>query len=428
MECAILFIVFVVLLVFGVPIALCLVAAGALVILAGGDISPIIIGQRMFGSLDSFTIMAIPLFMLAGNLMSSGGISRRLVNFCNAILGWMPGGLGVVAVFACMLFGALSGSPTATCAAIGSIMVPSMIEAGYSKRFSLATVAVAGILGCIIPPSTVMVSYSSVSDASVGSMFMGGILPGILMGLAMAVIPIQYGIKHQAEIPRIKFSLRNLGKSTVDAIGALLMPIIILGGIYGGIFTPTEAAGVACAYGLIVGMFIYRELRLKELKNVLMGASSSTGMVLFIMACAAVFGFVMARYQITNAIAEFIISICPNKYIFLLLVNILLLIVGCFMETTAAILILAPIFAPILTAFGIHPVHFGVVMCINLAICCATPPLGLNLFVAAGLTKDKVEVVISKHTVQYILLSIAILFLITYVPDLVMAIPNSMMG
>ena len=428
MECAILFIVFVVLLVFGVPIALCLVAAGALVILAGGDISPIIIGQRMFGSLDSFTIMAIPLFMLAGNLMSSGGISRRLVNFCNAILGWMPGGLGVVAVFACMLFGALSGSPTATCAAIGSIMVPSMIEAGNSKRFSLATVAVAGILGCIIPPSTVMVSYSSVSDASVGSMFMGGILPGILMGLAMAVIPIQYGIKHQAEIPRIKFSLRNLGKSTVDAIGALLMPIIILGGIYGGIFTPTEAAGVACAYGLIVGMFIYRELRLKELKNVLMGASSSTGMVLFIMACAAVFGFVMARYQITNAIAEFIISICPNKYIFLLLVNILLLIVGCFMETTAAILILAPIFAPILTAFGIHPVHFGVVMCINLAIGCATPPLGLNLFVAAGLTKDKVEVVISKHTVQYILLSIAILFLITYVPDLVMAIPNSMMG
>ena len=428
MECAILFIVFVVLLVFGVPIALCLVAAGALVILAGGDISPIIIGQRMFGSLDSFTIMAIPLFMLAGNLMSSGGISRRLVNFCNAILGWMPGGLGVVAVFACMLFGALSGSPTATCAAIGSIMVPSMIEAGYSKRFSLATVAVAGILGCIIPPSTVMVSYSSVSDASVGSMFMGGILPGILMGLAMAVIPIQYGIKHQAEIPRIKFSLRNLGKSTVDAIGALLMPIIILGGIYGGIFTPTEAAGVACAYGLIVGMFIYRELRLKELKNVLMGASSSTGMVLFIMACAAVFGFVMARYQITNAIAEFIMSIFPNKYIFLLLVNILLLIVGCFMETTAAILILAPIFAPILTAFGIHPVHFGVVMCINLAIGCATPPLGLNLFVAAGLTKDKVEVVISKHTVQYILLSIAILFLITYVPDLVMAIPNSMMG
>lgn len=427
MEAAILFIVFVILLIFGAPIALCLAAGGVAVILACGDISPIIIGQRMFGSLDSFTIMAIPLFMLAGNLMSSGGISRRLVNFCNAILGWLPGGLGVVAIFACMLFGALSGSPTATCAAIGSIMVPSMIEAGYTKRFSLGTVAVAGILGCIIPPSTVMVSYSSVSETSVGAMFMGGIIPGILMGVAMMIIPIQYGIKHKEEVPRTKFSLRNLGKSTLEAIGALLMPVIILGGIYGGIFTPTEAAGVACAYGLIVGLFIYRELKLRELKTVILGSASSTGMVLFIMACAAVFGYVMARYQITNVIAEFIISLCPNKYVFLLMVNILLLIVGCFMETTAAILILAPIFAPILTVFGIQPVHFGVVMCINLAIGCATPPLGLNLFVAAGLTKDKVEVVVNRHTVGYILLSIAILFLITYVPDLVMLLPNSML-
>lgn len=426
MEAAILFIVFVVLLIIGAPIALCLAAAGATVILATGDLSPIVIGQRMFASLDSFTIMAIPLFMLAGNLMSSGGISRRLVNFCNAILGWMPGGLGVVSIFACMLFGALSGSPTATCAAIGSIMVPSMIEAGYSKRFSLGTVAVAGILGCIIPPSTVMVSYSSVTSASVGSMFMGGILPGILMGVAMMIVAIQYGIKHKAEIPRTKFSLRNLGKSFIHAIGALLMPIIILGGIYGGIFTPTEAAGVACAYGFIVGIFVYRELSLRELKKTLLGAASSSGMVLFIMACAAVFGYVMARYQMTNAIAEFIISICANKYIFLLLVNILLLIVGCFMETTAAILILAPIFAPILTTFGINPVHFGIIMCINLAIGCATPPLGLNLFVAAGLTKDKVEVVVNKHTIAYILVSIAILFLITYIPDIAMVIPNSM--
>ena len=320
----------------------------------------------MFGSLDSFTIMAIPLFMLAGNLMSSGGISRRLVNFCNAILGWLPGGLGVVAIFACMLFGALSGSPTATCAAIGSIMVPSMIEAGYSKRFSLGTVAVAGILGCIIPPSTVMVSYSSVTDASVGSMFMGGIIPGILMGIAMMIIPIQYGVKHKEEVQRTKFSLRNLGRSTVEAIGALLMPVIILA-IARTVGDDSldevlrriqmDFAGVACAYGLIVGLFIYRALKLRELKAVILGSASSTGMVLFIMACAAVFGYVMARYQMTNAIAEFIISLCPNKYVFLLLVNILLLIVGCFMETTAAILILAPIFAPILTVFGISPVH-----------------------------------------------------------------------
>lgn len=424
MEVALLFIVFVVLLILGLPISLCLAAAGTAVILVGGDISPIVIGQRMFGSLDSFTIMAIPLFMLAGSLMSSGGISRRLVNFCNAILGWLPGGLGVVAIFSCMLFGALSGSPTATCAAIGSIMVPSMIEAGYSKRFSLGTVAVAGILGCIIPPSTVMVSYSSASEASVGSMFMGGIIPGILMGVAMMFVAIHYGVKHK--VPRIKFSWMNLWTGFVHAIGALLMPVIILGGIYGGVFTPTEAAGVACAYGLIVGVFIYRELGLRDLRTTFLGAASSSGMVLFIMACAAVFGYVMTRYQIPTMIANGILSFCDNKILFLLMVNVLLLIVGCFMETTAAILILAPILTPLLSTFDINPVHFGVIMCINLAIGCATPPLGLNLFVAAGLTNDKVEAVVNRHTVAYIIVSIAVLLLITYVPDIVMLLPNMM--
>lgn len=422
----VLFVVFIILLVIGAPIGLALAAGGVCALLVSGDINPLVVGQRMFGSLDSFTIMAIPLFMLSGNLMSSGGISKRLTDFCDAILGWLPGGLGVVTIFACMLFGALSGSPTATCAAIGSIMVPSMLAAGYDKKFALGTVAVAGVLGCIIPPSTVMISYSSVTDASVGSMFMGGIIPGILMGVAMMIVAVSYGLKHR-EIKRTPFSIKNLGKMFIRAIGALLMPVIILGGIYGGIFTPTEAAGVACAYGLIVGIFIYRELDLKELKKAFVGSGSTTGMVLFIMACAAVFGYVLTRYQLTNAIANFIIAICGNKYMFLLLVNILLLVVGCFMETTAAILILAPILSTVLGTFGIDPVHFGVIMCINLAIGCATPPLGLNLYVASGITKDKVEVTINKHTVLYIIVSIAILMLITYVPDIVMVVPNSMM-
>ena len=395
----ILFVTFLVLLVIGAPIALCLGAAALLVVFTTGDVSPIVLGQRMFGSLDSFTIMAIPLFMLAGNLMSSGGISKRLTDFCDAILGWMPGGLGVVSILSCMIFGALSGSPTATCAAIGSIMVPAMIEAGYDKRFALA---------------------------SVGSMFMGGILPGILMGVAMMIVAVKYGISHK-DVKRTPFSLKNLLQKFVKAIGALLVPVIILGGIYGGIFTPTEAAGVACAYGLIVGIFIYCELNPKELKKAFVGSGSTTGMVLFIMAAAAMFGYIMTRYQLTNSIANFIIAVCGNKYLFLLLVNILLLVVGCFMETTAAILILAPILAPVLGTFGINPVHFGVIMCINLAIGCATPPLGLNLYVAAGLTKDRVEVVVNKHTVAYILVSIAMLFLITYIPDIVMVIPNSMM-
>lgn len=420
-----LFVTFVILLIIGAPIALCLAAAALLVVFSTGDVSAVVLGQRMFGSLDSFTIMAIPLFMLSGNLMSAGGISKRLTDFCDAVLGWLPGGMGVVSIFACMLFGALSGSPTATCAAIGSIMVPSMLEAGYDKKFALSTVAVPGVLGCIIPPSTVMISYSSVTDASVGSMFMGGIIPGILMGVAMMIVAVKYGITHK-EIKKTPFSVRNLGRKFVRAIGALLMPVIILGGIYGGIFTPTEAAGVACAYGLIVGIFIYRELDLKELKKAFVGSGSTTGMVLFIMAAAALFGYIMTRYQLTNSIANFIIAICGNKYIFLLLVNILLLVVGCFMETTAAILILAPILAPVLGTFGIDPVHFGVIMCINLAIGCATPPLGLNLYVAAGITKDRVETVVNKHTVAYIIVSIALLFVITYVPGIVMAVPNMM--
>lgn len=423
---AILFIVFIVLMIIGAPIALCLAAAGLVVVFTTGDVAPLVLAQRMFGSLDSFTIMAIPLFMLSGNLMSAGGISKRLTDFCDAVLGWLPGGLGVVSIFACMLFGALSGSPTATCAAIGSIMVPSMVQAGYSKRFSLGTVAVAGVLGCIIPPSTVMISYSSCTDASVGGMFMGGIIPGILMGIAMMIVAIKYGLSHK-EVKKTPFSLRNLWQKFVRAIGALLMPIIILGGIYGGIFTPTEAAGVACAYGLIVGIFIYRELNPKELKKAFVGSGSTTGMVLFIMSAAAIFGYIMTRYQLTNAIANMIISVCGNKYLFLLFVNILLLVVGCFMETTAAILILAPILAPVLGTFGIHPIHFGVIMCINLAIGCATPPLGLNLYVAAGITKDKVETVVNKHTIAYIIVSIAILFLITYVPDIVMLLPNKML-
>ncbi|MBQ8564030.1 MAG: TRAP transporter large permease [Firmicutes bacterium] len=426
MIALILFGVFGILLVLGLPISLCLAAGGMAAVLFTGDVNPIVLGQRMFGSLDSFTIMAIPLFMLSGNLMSAGGISKRLTDFCDSILGWMPGGMGVVSIFACMLFGALSGSPTATCAAIGSIMVPSMLQAGYEKKFALGTVAVAGVLGCIIPPSTVMISYSSCTDASVGAMFMGGIAPGILMGVAMMIVAVRYGLKHP-EIEKTPFSLRNLWNKSVRAIGALLMPVIILGGIYGGIFTPTEAAGVACAYGLIVGIFIYRELDRKELKDAFVGSASTTGMVLFIMAAAAIFGYVMTRYQLTDAIANFIIEVCPTRFLFLLAVNILLLIVGCFMETTAAILILAPILSTVLSTFGIDPVHFGVIMCINLAIGCATPPLGLNLYVAAGLTGDPVETTVNKHTVAYIIMSVIILMVITYIPEIVMFLPNNML-
>ena len=424
MITAALFVGFFVCLFFSTPIALCLAGGGLLATALGGNVDLFVCAQKLFTSIDSFTLMAIPFFMIAGNLMSSGGISRRLCDFANALIGWMPGGLACASILACMIFGALSGSPTATVAAIGGILVPSLIENGYSRKFSLATIAVAGLLGTIIPPSTIMITYASCTDASIGSLFMGGILPGIALGICMMVIAVIYGVKHKEEIVATPFSLKRVGITFVHGIGAFFMPVIILGGIYTGVFTPTESAAIACIYGLVVGIFWYRELRLKDLKQVLVSSATSSAMVMFIIACAGIFGMVMTREQIPAKVAEFMIQVSGNKYVFLLLVNILLLIVGCFLETTAAILIIAPVLLPAVNAFGIDPIHFGLIMCVNLAIGCATPPLGVNLYVAAGLMRDKVDTVINKHLVFYILASVVALFIITYCEPLVMLLPN----
>lgn len=424
MITAALFIGFFICLFFSVPIALCLAGGGLLATALGGNVDLFVCAQKLFTSIDSFTLMAIPFFMIAGNLMSSGGISRRLCDFANALIGWMPGGLACASILACMIFGALSGSPTATVAAIGGILVPSLIENGYSRKSALATIAVAGLLGTIIPPSTIMITYSSCTDASIGSMFMGGILPGIALGICMMVIAFIYGVKHKDEITVTPFSIKRVGVTFIHGIGAFFMPVIILGGIYTGVFTPTESAAIACIYGLVVGIFCYRELRLKDLKQVLISSATSSAMVMIIIACAGIFGMVMTREQIPAKVAAFMIEIAGNKYVFLLLVNILLLIVGCFLETTAAILIIAPVLLPAVSAFGIDPIHFGIIMCVNLAIGCATPPLGVNLYVAAGLTRDKVDTVINKHLLYYILASVVALMIITYCEPLVMLLPN----
>lgn len=411
---------------FSVPIALCLAGGGILATMVGGTVDLFVCAQRLFASIDSFTLMAIPFFMIAGNLMSSGGISKRLCDFANSLIGWLPGGLACASILSCMIFGALSGSPTATTAAIGGILVPALIENGYSKKFALSTIAVAGLLGTIIPPSTIMITYSSCTDVSIGSMFMGGILPGVALGICMMVIAVSYGVKHKAEITRIPFSVRRVGRTFIRGIGAFLMPVIILGGIYTGVFTPTESAAIACIYGLIVGIFFYRELKVTDLKKVLVDSASSSAMVMIIIACAGIFGMVMTREQIPAKVATVLISVAGNKYVFLLLVNIMLLIVGCFLETTAAILIIAPVLLPAVAAFGINPIHFGIIVCVNLAIGCATPPLGVNLYVAAGLTRDKVDMVINRHLVNYIIASVIALLIITYCEPLVMFFPNMM--
>jgi len=424
MISAILFITFAVITILGMPIALALVGGGMAAIYAG-HIMPLYTAiQKMFSSIDSFTLAAIPFFMLAGALMSSGGISRRLIKFANAAVGWMPGGLGVVTIFSCMLFGCLCGSPTATVAAIGAVMVPALEEAGYGRKYALSTIAAAGMLGTIIPPSTVMITYCSATGVSVGNMFMAGIVPGITLGLMMIIVAIVYGVTNK--IPRTKFSLKEFASASYHAIGAIFMPIIILGGIYTGIFTPTESAAVACFYGLIVGCFIYREIDFKSLIQTVRNAAASSGMIMFIVACAGVFGLMMTREQIPARAAQLIMSLCSNKYVFLLLVNFLLLIVGCFMDTTPAILIIAPILFPALTTYGINPVHFGIVMLLNMCIGMITPPLGINLYVASTLRQAKVGELVNRHLAKYMICCLLNLLLITYIPQICLWLPSLM--
>lgn len=423
MVAAALFIIFFILVVLNIPIALSLAAASTATVAFFTNIDPFVVIQRFFGSCDVFSMMAIPFFMIAGGLMAHGGVSRRLTTFANSIVGALPGGLAIVAILASLFFGALSGSSTATVAAIGSIMVPAMLEAGYSQAFSLATVATAGFLGVIIPPSIPMVNYGVSVSVSIGDMFLAGFLPGIVLALGMSVIAFIYGKKN---VPvTVKFSLANIWKTFKDAFWALLMPVIILGGIYGGIFTATESACIATFYGLFVGVFIYKELKPKDIYDVLITSVTSTAMIMFIVAAAGAFGFVMTRENVPTMVANWIMSISDNKYVFLIIINIMLLIVGTFMETNAAIIILAPILFPVVQKFGIDPIHFGIVMIVNLAIGMITPPLGVNLYVAAGLKQGlKVNDVVNKYLIIYLLTMIGVLLLLTFVPGISTALPG----
>lgn len=419
---ATLFISFLLLALINVPIAISLMAATAIPLLAFTDLPVTVVVQRYFYSMNSFSLMSIPFFVLAGGFLSEGGVSRRLVALAKSIVGWMPGGLAVVCFLASAFFGAISGSATATVVAIGAIMVPALLDAGYDLKFSLATVASAGYLGIIIPPSIPMVTYGLATGVSVGDLFMCGFIPGLILVVFMSVYAVYYGKRHVPE--RQKFNFGVFLRALRDSIWALGMPIIILGGIYSGIFTPTESAAVACVYGIIVGLFVYRELTWKMIYNIFRKSVVSSATIMFIVAAAGAFGWLMTWANLPTLIGNWIVSISPNKFVFLLLVNILLLFVGVFMDTNAAILILAPIFLPVLSIYGINELAFGIVMIINLAIGLLTPPLGLNLYVAAGLKNVKPDVVINKHLIMYIILSIAALMLFTYVPDIVTFLPN----
>lgn len=418
-------IVFVGLLIVGAPIAICLAMAGVVPTAIFADISAVAVMQKFFTSIDSASLMAVPFFILAGNLLGEGGVSKRLVDFASSLVGWLPGGLAVVTFVASAFFGAICGSAAATCSAIGAIMVPQLVKRGYPLPFSLATIASAGFLGVIIPPSIPMIVYGQCTNTSVNELFMAGFVPGIMLTVAMSLYAIVWGKKNK--IPTQDFHIAEVGRSFTNAIWALIMPFIILGGIYGGIFTATEAGAVSCVYGFIVGIFVYKELNFKITIKILKSSIITSSMIMLIIAAANGFALILTRENIPQIISKSIIAISGDStLIFLMMVTILLLFVGTFMETLPAIMILSPILILACHPLGINQVAFGIIMIVNLAIGVITPPLGLDLYVAAGIANEPVSVVINKHLLRYGLCSLFVLLLIMVFPQIILWLPSTM--
>lgn len=400
-----------------VPVAFSLITS-AIVTLVVSGLPLQVAAQRIFTSLDAFSFLAIPFFILAGNLMGFGGISERLVGFANSMVGHRPGGLAIVSIVSCMFFAAISGSGAATVAAIGGIMIPYMVKSGYDVGFSAAVNASAGGIGIIIPPSIPFVSYAVLTGTSVAELFLGGITSGIIIGLCLIVAAIIISKKKGYQIGT-KATWSQRGKAFVEAIPALIMPIIILGGIYSGYFTATESSVIAVVYGLIVGTFVYKGLNKDNLPKIFMDSAVSTAQILFLMAGATLFGWILTNYRVPDSIASTLMGVTDNPIIILLMMNILLLFMGTFMDTVASLVIVTPILFPVATAIGMDPVHFGIMMCSNLAIGQITPPFGVNLFVASGVAKVKLEIIIKELMPMLVAMIVAVL-LITYIEPISM--------
>src|SRR5665648_69330 len=372
--------------------------------------------QQLFTALDKFPLMAIPFFVLAANIMTAGGLSRRLTDAANAVVGGMFGGLGITTVVSCMFFAAISGSRPATVVAIVSIMIPSMIRNGYGKRYSTGLVASAGSLGILIPPSIPLIVYGVATEESVGQLFMAGFLPGILVGRILLVVV--YIVARRAGFRSdLKMTWTEKGASIGRATWSLILPGIVLGGIYGGFFTPTEAAAVAVVYAFLVAVFIYRDLNLKDLPQVLVNSASMSAMIMFIIANAMMFAFLLTTERIPVHIADWIIAQDLAPWLFLIAVNILLLVVGMFMEPSAAILILAPLLLPAALDLGVDPIHLGIIMVMNLEVGMITPPMGLNLFVASGISRLPMGEVI-RGVLPFSAVLFASLLMVTYIPQI----------
>ncbi len=415
-----------ILLLLAVPIGVALGSASLLTILLEGKFQSLIITQKLMTGINHFNFIAIPFFILAGEIMTEGGISKKLVVLANSLVGKLHGGLAMVSTLAAMFFGAISGSSAATTAAIGGIMIPSMEKAGYKKDFTAAVIAASGLLGLLIPPSGTMLLYAVIANVSVLKMFIGGIVPGVVMGLSLMVV--EYFICKKRGYGTVSFEMEETKyggkvKNIIHSFTALLSPIIILGGIYTGKFTATESAGVAVLYGLLIGYFVLKQLTIKKVFDACKKTGVSSAVILFLIGAASVFGWLLTVQQIPTKLTAFITSFTDNPQVVLLLVNIALLIAGALLDNVAAITLLTPVLVPLIVSFGIDPTFFGLIMIINLAIGQITPPIGMNLFVASNISNAKIEKIVVQ-IIPFLVVLIANLFVFTYTPSLIMFLPN----
>lgn len=409
----------VVFMIFSMPIAVALGLSSLLAMSYKGQ-PLMMLASSSFESLDSFSLLAVPFFILAGNLMQRGGIARRLVNLAQVIVGWITGGLGAVVVLTSMFFATMSGSSSATAAAIGSMLIPEMEKKGYPRHFAAAITASSGELGVIIPPSIPMIIYATSVGISIGDLFIAGILPGVIVALTLIATVHLISKQHNYDTGT-RVDLRrwaaSFGLAMRDAVFAIFMPILILGGIYGGWFTPTEASVIAVIYGVFVGIYIYRELKWGDLLDIFGRAALISSVVMLLVAFAAIFAYILTVNQVPQKVGASIAAFSQDPIIFLILVNILLFIVGMFMETLASIMILGPLLGPVATQYGIDPVHFGVIMIVNLAVGMVTPPVGINLFIVCQVARVKMEQLMRPLFI-FLLVLICDVFIISYLPSL----------
>ena len=430
MISAVLFISFFVFLIMGVPIAICLGLSSVCAILYSGT-SLTIVATNMYAGISKFLLLAIPFFVLSGNIMAKAGISKRLVRFVDTCVGHKRGGIAIVCVIVACFFGAISGSGPATVAALGAVLIPAMVErGGFSAPFSTALMATSSSIAIVIPPSIAFVVYASITGVSIADMFMAGIVPGILMGVALVIVVMVEARKKGIQPAQKKATAKERWDAFKDAFWGFLMPVIILGGIYGGIFTPTEAAAVSVVYGLFVGMVIYREVKLKDLFDLCVDSAKTTGGIMLIVACASLFSYVCTKFGIADAASALLGSIAHNQFTFLLIVNIIFLIAGCFIDANSAMYIFIPVMLPVCKALGYDVVAFGVMATVNLAIGQVTPPVGVNLFVAIGIKiKKGMEVTlqeISKAVMPMLAACVAVLLVVTYIPVTSTALPRAL--